>query len=170
MLARICSTTQATPLSLNDRILRECAAMCVETAQGMAALVIETLEPGENLGLLPWWCRIHYLHVAGLSLLAAMLGPGLFTESVSRSWRGILSALRAHEPLSAYVTQCVRTFETLSARILMMRYPSGSDGDSNALLGSGLACGHVSRDVGFDVIFFLFGMECGGRAPHSMTF
>lgn len=118
--------------SLSDRLLKECAKVGVEAAQKVVSLVIETIEPDEAMGLLPWWHRIYYLHIAGTSLLAAMFGPELFTESVSQSWHDVMSALRAHEHLSKYIEQCVRTFETLSARILetQTRYSNPVCGDS----------------------------------------
>jgi hypothetical protein len=74
--------------------------MCVETAQKLTSLIIETLEPNQPMGLLPWWYRVYYLHIAGTNFLAAMFDADLFTTSVSQSWRDVLSALRAHEHLS----------------------------------------------------------------------
>lgn len=149
------------PPSLSDRLLRECAGMCVEAAQKVTWLIIETLEPDEPMGLLPWWYRIYYLHIAGTSFLAAMFGPDLFTESVSQSWHNVMSALRLHEHLSTYVQQCIRTFETLSTRILETRSPNpGGSGDVPLVEGtSGLSFDDIFQDVGFDFDSFLFGTE-----------
>ncbi|OKL57802.1 hypothetical protein UA08_07261 [Talaromyces atroroseus] len=149
------------PPNLSDRLLRECAQICIETAQKIASLIAETLAPDEPIGLLPWWYRIYYLHIAGINFLAAMFEPDLFTESISRSWEIVVSALRAHEHLSTYVLQCVRTFETLSTRILWTRY-SNSNSSVNEAPGegtSGLLYDDIFQDLGFDFDGFLFGAE-----------
>jgi hypothetical protein len=172
MLARFYSmkshtaTAQApsSPPSLSDRLLREGAAMCVETAQKVTSLVIETLEPDEPIGLLPWWYRIYYLHIAGTNFLAAMFGSELFTESVAQSWDSVMSALRAHEHLSTYVQQCIRTFETLSTRILQTRHhpnPASCGGNVPPEEGttSGFYFDDIFQDGGLDFDSFLFGME-----------
>ena len=94
--------------------------MCVETAQSITSLIIKAvnLDGDQPIGLLPWWYRIYFLHIAGTIFLAAMFVPNLVTESVLLSWQDVLSNLRKHEHLSKYVTQCIATFETLSSRIL----------------------------------------------------
>jgi hypothetical protein len=169
MLARFYSMksrtgiVQATsnPPSLSDRLLKECAEMCVEAAQKVTSLIIETLEPDESMGLLLWWYRIYYLHIAGTNFLAAMSGSDLFTESVSQSWHNVMSALRAYEHLGTYVQQCIRTFETLSTRILETRYPN-PDGSGGVLLEegtSGFFFDDIFQDMGFDFDNFLFGTE-----------
>jgi hypothetical protein len=117
------SRTATTPTggrapSLSDRLFRECAGLCVDSAQALASLVVDTLQPGESLGLLPWWYRIYYLHIAGTTFLAAMFVPDLYTNSVAQSWRSVISALHDHQHLSAYVQECICTFETLAARTL----------------------------------------------------
>ena len=149
------------PPSLGDRLLREGAGMCVEAAQKVTSLIIETLEPDESIGLLPWWYRVYFLHIAGTNFLAAMFGSDLFTESVSHSWQNVISALRAHEHLCTYVQQCIRTFETLSARILETRYPKpdGSGDDPLEEGTSGFFFDDIFQDVGFDFDNFLFGTE-----------
>ncbi|KAJ8104412.1 hypothetical protein POJ06DRAFT_244461 [Lipomyces tetrasporus] len=167
MLARFYSMesdrqrTSTNPPSLSDRLLRECAGMCIEAAQKVTSLITETLEPDEPIGLLPWWYRIYYLHIAGANFLAAMFTSDLFTVSVSRSWHDLLSALRAHEHLSTYVQQCVWTFETLSARILETPCPN-LDGGGGAPLAegtSGCCFDDIFQDMGFDFDNFLFGTE-----------
>ena len=150
----------ANPSSLGDRLLRECARMCIETAQKLTSLIIEIHEPDEATGSLPWWYRIYYLHIAGTNFLAAMFEPDLFTESVSQSWHNNMAALRAHSHLSAYVQQCIWTFETLSARILETRYPQlNGSGDITLEEGNaGLVFDDIFRDMDFDFNNFLFGM------------
>jgi hypothetical protein len=126
------SHTAATPPggrgpTLSDRLFRECAGLCVDSAQALASLIIETLKPGESLGLLPWWYRIYYLHIAGTTFLAAMFVSDLYTDSVAQSWSRVISALREHQHLSAYVPECIYTFETLAARILKPQSLSSFD-------------------------------------------
>ncbi|KAF4237041.1 hypothetical protein CNMCM6457_001651 [Aspergillus fumigatiaffinis] len=153
--------SQPIPPTLSDRLLRECAGMCVETAQKLTSLIIETLEPNQPMGLLPWWYRVYYLHIAGTNFLAAMFDADLFTTSVSQSWRDVLSALRAHEHLSIYVQPCIRTFELLSTRILETQYPPPDVTGGIPLdeATSGSLFDHIFQDLGFDCDGFLFGME-----------
>jgi hypothetical protein len=150
--------------SLSHRLLRESASMCIEAAQQMASFVNETLEPDEPIGLIPWWYRIYYLHIAGANFLAAMFRSELFTDSVSQSWKSVLLALRAHEHLSPYVQQCLWTFETLAARITGNPYPS-MDGSGCGLMvdgSSGVSFDDIFKDVNFDFDNFIFGPEdCG---------
>jgi hypothetical protein len=119
--------TGAKASSLSDRLFRKCAGLCVDSAQALASLVIEILKEGESLSLLPWWYRIYYLHTAGTTFLAAMFVPDLYTDSVAQSWRSVISALRDHQHLSAYVQECICTFETLAARILKPQSSSSLD-------------------------------------------
>jgi hypothetical protein len=134
--------------------------MCIEAAQNMTSLVVETLEPDRSTGLLPWWLRIYCLHIAGTHLLAAMFRSDLFTDSVSQSWDNTLSALGAHEHLSSYVQQCIRTFEMLSTKI---RYPNDTDGghghgDGTRTQGaSDVWSDDIFADINFDFDSFLFG-------------
>lgn len=164
MLARFCSFNSATAATaaqetassttLSDRLVKECAAMCIEAAQRLTSLVMETLEPHSSMGLLPWWYRIYYLHIAGINFLAAMFTSDLFTESVSKSWENVLSALRAHDHLSAYVQQCIRIFETLSARALESRNLNLA-GIGDALPSDSFLVDNLFQDVGFDIDDFL---------------
>lgn len=164
MLARFCSfnsttaaaTAQATAssITLGDRLVKECAAMCIEAAQKLTSLVMETLEPDSPMGLLPWWYRIYYLHIAGINFLAAMFTSDLFTESVSRSWETVMSGLRAHDHLSAYVQQCIRIFETLSARALESRNLNLA-GSGDAFPPDSFLVDNLFQDVGFDFDDFL---------------
>ena len=133
--------------------------MCVETAQKVTSLVVETLNPSDPIGLLPWWNRIYYLHIAGTNFLAAMFSPDLFTDKVAQSWQSVLAALRAHEHLSAYVPQCVWTFETLSTKILQTKCPF----PEAQLQGEGASAGWLDdtmfQEIDFDFDNFCFGME-----------
>ncbi|KAJ3550374.1 hypothetical protein NM208_g10 [Fusarium decemcellulare] len=146
--------------SLGDRLVKECARMCIEAAQKITSLIIETLEPYELMGVLPWWYRIFFLHIAGTIFLAAMFRSDLYSESVSQSWHSMLSALRSHEHLSAYVQQCIQTFESLSTRILGT-VNSHTESNGGTMLGEGASGSFddVFQDIGIDFDSFLFGME-----------
>ncbi|KAK9780260.1 putative Zn(2)-C6 fungal-type domain-containing protein [Seiridium cardinale] len=121
-------STCQTPSSLSDRLGKECANMCIEGAQKVTALVKETLETNATIGLLPWWYRLYFLHIPGTIFLAAMFRSELFTDEVEQSWHDVIACLRKHAHLSAYVPQCIDTFETLSKRILETRSINGEGG------------------------------------------
>ena len=166
MLACFCAMKSDTATSnipsLGDRLVREGARMCIEAAQRMTSLVVETLEPDKSTGLLPWWLRIYCLHIAGTHLLAAMFRSDLFTDSVLQSWDNTLSALHAHEHLSSYVQQCIRAFEMLSTRILDTRNintdGSHGNGDGTRTQGaSDVLSDDIFADINFDFDSFLFG-------------
>lgn len=150
-----------------DKFLRDCAVLCIESAQKMTELVDQEHNPGPDLGSIMWWHRVFYLHVAGTVLLASMLqADDLFTQSVSRSWQVAMRALRAHAHLSASVQQCVATFDTLSAKISDAQHlVSGADRVSlDPLRGcdepfSGADFQDVFQDLGIDLDSCLFGIE-----------
>ena len=134
--------------------------MCVEAAQSLTSLIIESLEPDQSIGLIPWWYRIFYLHIAGTTFLAAMFGPELFTESVSQSWNDTISALRAHEHLSRYVQQCIRTFECLSTKILETRLPKRDSSFEIPLdVHDEFCLDNIFPDEGLNFDNFLFGVD-----------
>jgi hypothetical protein len=133
--------------------------MCVDAAQGVTFLVTETLEPCEPIGIIPWWTRIYYLHIAGVIFLAAMVGSDLFTDSVSQSWLDVLAGLRAHVHLSTYVQQCICTFEALSAKILQTTGSSLQGGSEPLAEGAGFCFDDIFQDIRFDFDEFLFRTE-----------
>lgn len=161
MLTRYFSKqSPSTSTGLSSRLLRECAVMCVETAERIVTMILDSIEPNEAIGLLPWWYRVYYLHIAGTIFLAAMLGD-LFTESVLQSWNSMLTSLREHVHLSTFIPHCIRTFETLSARILETRNPnvnhcedSPPDNDT-----AGLCFDDIFKDFDLDFNSFIFGIK-----------
>jgi hypothetical protein len=174
--------------SLNPRIVQDCAAVCVENAQNVIALIVDECSPtgypdtsGEGAvasagaefssgsGIIPWWYRVFYLHVAAIVLMAATLQPNLCTPAVSESWTRAMAALRAHEHLSPFVSQCLTTFETLSAGmgahnhqsphvppVTEERAPGDLDSASMPPLHDVLF-----QDVAFETEAMFFGMEDG---------
>lgn len=140
--------------------MHDCALLCIESAQQMISLVQREYTPGENFGVIPWWHRILYLHLAGTILIAAMLRADLVTPSVTQSWDTAMLVLRAHCHLSALVKQCVTTFQTLSSKIMGAQSPVGrQDGHLDS---SGPPNGYfhdLFQDVEFDVDNSVFGVE-----------
>jgi hypothetical protein len=122
----------------------------------MIALAQEYHKPDESIGLLPWWHRVLYLHVAGTTLIAATLRADLFTSSISQSWNIAMSALHAHENFSPFVQQRVSTFQTLSSRILETHHNTFlplEGGPSNVYFQD------VFQDLGFETDNLLFGKD-----------
>lgn len=113
---------------------------------------------GVNIGMVPWWHRVFYLHVAGTVLIAAMLQPDLYTSSVSQSWNTAMMVLRAHAHLSASIQQCVLTFQALSSKILEAQRPvSGKAAPPDG----GVSTNAYFQDIFQDLVFdnSLFGAE-----------
>jgi hypothetical protein len=187
MLARYClSRIPAVPndstsdRGLGVRIVQDCAALCVENAQKMITLLVDDCgaSDGAGVGVIPWWYRVFYLHVAGTVLMAATLQSALCSPAVSESWGRAMTALRAHEHLSPFVSQCLSTFETLSSGMgahhrnhhphhphqpyapLAQETVEGASGVDDS---TGIATPHLQdvlfQDVVFDADAFLFGME-----------
>lgn len=166
MLARYCSTNQSnepTPKAknLNERVVKDCAEICIENAQAMISLVQKVHTPGETFGITIWWTRIFYLHLAGTILIAAMLRADLFTASVSQSWDTAMHLLRAHAHLSPSIQQCVTVFSTLSLKIIEA-HPSPTHHPLTQDDGMGVSNSHfhdVLHDMGSDLDNSLFGIE-----------
>lgn len=186
MLARYClsripvvASDSTGDRGLGVRIVQDCAALCVENAQKMITLLVDDCNTpdGAGVGIIPWWYRVFYLHVAGTVLMAATLQPALCSPAVSESWGRAMTALRAHEHLSPFVSQCLGTFETLSSGMgAHHRNPQSyhsqqpcallaqetSKGASGVNDGTGIATPQLQdafQDVVFDADAFLFGME-----------
>lgn len=166
MLARCCFipspavTNSAVDLGLEDRFTINCASLCVETAQKMISLVLEQYKPDAGTIVLSWWHRVFYLHVASTILVGAMLRADLFTESVSQSWNGAMSTLRAHEHLCPFVQQCVANFESLASKISVTCLPGSSSSQAPSSESiSNIYFQDVFQDMAFDPDNFIFGKE-----------
>jgi hypothetical protein len=119
-LVRFCLTSFA-PVGINqkldNRMLGECARLCVENAQTIIDLVVEDLGSEPATRVLPWWWRIFYLWIASLHLIAAMLRQDVFGPDVSEHWAKALSTLSAHEHLSAFVPPCMAGFRDMRQKV-----------------------------------------------------
>ncbi|KAJ4252463.1 hypothetical protein NW762_011064 [Fusarium torreyae] len=111
------------------------------------------------MGILPWWYRVYYLHIAGTIFLAAMLKPDLYTNEVQRCWDDFISALRQHEHLSLYVSQCVQNFTTLSTRILGARRLDFDMSTATVEQVGDPAFTNAFQDIGINLDEFLFDIE-----------
>ncbi|KAL2148303.1 hypothetical protein VTH82DRAFT_2451 [Thermothelomyces myriococcoides] len=170
MLARLClaqpaagrsSAGNASDRSLGQRILQDCASVCVESSRRMIDLVYEThdaADPTRAAAIIPWWYRILYLFVASQHILAAMLRPDAFPPpATSDGLSKALSVLRAQEHLSPCVTRCVKSFETMSQKIATI-HQSTADGMQASEVP--FACFQdVFHDLGFDTESSLLGMD-----------
>ncbi|KAI1378154.1 putative fungal-specific transcription factor [Hypoxylon crocopeplum] len=164
MLARFClsqhqvATSPPLGQGLEDRLLQTYASLCVESSQSMIAVVYEHHNTDGAVGIIPWWSRVFYLHVAGTVLIAAMLRASLYTSSVAQSWSRAIAALQAHEHLSPFVEQCVSTFHTLSCKLTDLQQQSS--GQAPPLEGpSSTYFQDVFHDMGFGADDFLFGKD-----------
>ncbi|KAJ5731796.1 uncharacterized protein N7483_006304 [Penicillium malachiteum] len=142
--------------SLSERLLKEGARMCVEAAQSVTSLVVETLDLGPSIGILPWWTRIYYLHIAGVIFLAAMVESDLFTCSVRRSWQNVMETLYAHIHLSTYVQQCITTFEALYMKASHANSLHTLDESVKLTSDWGFSSEDIFHDINFDFDEFLF--------------
>lgn len=157
MLCRMYSESPCTSI-LSGRLTKECATICLETAQKIIRVVLSAMNQDVLIGILPWWYRIYYLHMAGTHFLAAMCTSDLYNDSMAESWHTVLSALRSHEHLSEYVKQCVATFESLSVRILQVRC-GNPHVDSLKDTAAPLTFDDIFQEMGFDFNHFLFSQE-----------
>lgn len=178
MLARFCllkphtTTFPASTDTSKERMLYECASLCVSTAMQFINLITENNSPSSlsasGINIIPWWHRIFYLHVASMIIIAASLRADLFTSSVAQSWDKAMDALKEHENLSPFVAQCVGMFQGLRERIREMhltkedetRQAVGEEREGEA--GEANPTSYFQdafHDIGFDPDNFLFGKE-----------
>lgn len=165
MLARFClpkSQAERVPApvgqGLGDRILQDCATLCVENSQKMIGLVFDNYRSDTAIGFLPWWYRVFYLYVASQNLIAAMLRPEVFAPVVLEPWGKAMATLCAHEHLSASVQRCISTFQTMWHKVSGIPYP-GSDQDLPLEAPSNSCFQDVFEHLGFQTELPLFGME-----------
>lgn len=133
--------------------------LCVENAQALIALVDDCCAAdGNGIGLMPWWHRVLYLHVAGTVLLAAEFQGSLTTLAISDSWGRMMTVLRSHDHLSPFVSQSITIFERLWSKITTQQ-----SAEAFALLTDGMSSPSYFqdflRDVGFDSNDIMFGMN-----------
>jgi hypothetical protein len=126
----------------------------------MITLITTYQAPSNTVGIIPWWNRILYLHVAGTTLIAATLRSDLFTPSISQSWNQVMQLLREHAYLSPFVEQCVEMFENLSTRILETHHSNENRFSISTQEGAlNMYFQDVFQDLAFDPNEFSFGRE-----------
>ncbi|KAI1325693.1 fungal-specific transcription factor domain-containing protein [Xylariaceae sp. FL0255] len=138
---------------LEYRIVRECAALCVENAQEIIGLIYEHHKPDDaNGGIMPWWNSVFYVYIVATVLAAAMLKADLYTTAAAMAWDQVILVLTAHEHLSPWVRQSRSAFQTLCRKILGTHHPGGATDQGLAIdMGSAQAnMTDVFQDVSFD--------------------
>lgn len=105
--------------TLENRVLRECALLCVSTAQGVISTLLKYQTADGTVGPLPaWWYRVYYVHTAATILIAAKLRPEVFSGAdLGRSWCQAMSVLKAHEKFGQSARRCVAALHFLSAKM-----------------------------------------------------
>ena len=166
MLARFClpqhhGEKAPVPSGLGNRILQECATLCVENAHKIITLIDDSSMLNETIGLLPWWYRVFYLHIASQHLIAAMLRPDVFAPTATESWNKAMSALRALEHLSPSVQRCIASFQAMWQKVVAIRSSNFSGGSRGSApeAASDASYQHVFQHLGFDTDFLDFGVE-----------
>jgi hypothetical protein len=99
--------------------------------------------------------------------MAATLQPTLCTPAVSESWNCVMAALRAHEHLSPFVSQCLATFEMLSVGMGTQQEtpqyvpPVAEDGTPGNVDSASVPPLHdvLFQDIVFETEAMFFGME-----------
>ncbi|PVH87582.1 hypothetical protein DL98DRAFT_581591 [Cadophora sp. DSE1049] len=157
LLARLClSPNRESQDELSSRLKlgleRDGGALCIQAAQDMIAVVVACTK-SEIAGILPWWHRIFYLHIAGTILIAAMLREDLWTLAAKQCWESTMSAFHAMEHLNPFVKQCVEHFQMLSCKVLET-HQSSTD-----VPVDGIYFQDIFRDIGFDQDSYCFGKE-----------
>lgn len=116
--------------SLADNFARDCASMCVGIAQNMISQMDKCCQvDASSVGLMPWWYRIFYLHLASTVLVIAHLRAELVSSTpASQHWDLAMAGLQAHEHLSPFVKQCVASFQMLAAKVSLITAPKHDSG------------------------------------------
>lgn len=108
------------PDPLETRVFRECALLCVSTAQEVISTLLKHQVSDGTVGLLPaWWYRVYYVYTAATVLIAAKLRPEVFPGAeLSRSWSQAMSVLKTHEKFGPSARRCVAALHFLSAKMV----------------------------------------------------
>ncbi|KAJ9151385.1 Fungal specific transcription factor [Pleurostoma richardsiae] len=171
LLVRFCvdqpgGTDRSEEGSLGDAVLESCAAICVRTARGMIALLLQYHSQNSGIGVLPlWWYRVFYIYTAATILAAATLRPAQFPRSeISESWNQALLLLRAHEGLSDAVRVFTTALQTLFSKVQETQNGSAYGWDGAGGLPDALDAAHgvadgIYPDAGFDIDSIIFGAD-----------
>ncbi|KAL5044578.1 fungal-specific transcription factor domain-containing protein [Aspergillus fruticulosus] len=124
MLAQLCLarlpneyTYPATPnMSLDDSISRTCATLCIDSVNKIITL-LQNSGMTSSRALIPWWHRFFYLYITMQHLIAAMLRPDIFGDTVPSLWEKSIALLAAHEHLSVSVRRCLASFQGMWQKV-----------------------------------------------------
>ncbi|CAI6100897.1 unnamed protein product [Clonostachys chloroleuca] len=133
VLASFCLSSQGGELvqsteSLEVRTLKECAIMCVSTAQKIISVLLKYQAIDGSIGYLPaWWYRVYYVYTAATVLIAAKLRPEVLPEpDFNQTWGEAMSILRDHERFGQSARRCGTALQLLSAKIQQPEAPRPS--------------------------------------------
>ncbi|KAI0160641.1 hypothetical protein GGR57DRAFT_499318 [Xylariaceae sp. FL1272] len=106
--------------TIEDGIIRSCAALSVESAKNMIAAICANEEWNSHSfnKIIPWWHKFFYLYIALTILTAAMLRSDLYTSEVTLAWDQAMSFLATYESLSPFIQQSRAAFLALNRKIL----------------------------------------------------
>lgn len=146
---------------LENRVLQDCAVICIDNAQKVIDLVSEDYTTsGAAIGRLPWWFRIFYLWIATLHLIAAMLRPDVFKPMILDHWNKAMATLYAHEHISPSIQRCTANFRGMWQKVTDIRNKLAGDQDvpdTNQLFFQhlGFDAGGMMSDFGVDDMTWL---------------
>ena len=103
---------------LEDRILRNCAALCVQSAQKLIDLIAEARQPSTMTCVMPWWYQVFYLWIATHHLIAAMLRPEVFESEGSSYWDKAIETLSHFKHLTPFVPRGIATLRNMWQKVL----------------------------------------------------
>lgn len=120
LLFRFCLEPPPEPPTptLRHRVLRECAHLCVTTAQSLFATIAAHHPADGTVGLLPaWWYRLYYVYTAATILVVARLRADFFVEGeVRASWDVAMGVLSRHEKFGRSARRCIAVLNILSEK------------------------------------------------------
>lgn len=119
MPATSCEPDDPTRDTLQDRLIKQSALLCVSTAQRVVSILNQYQGVDGSTGLLPaWWYRLYYLFTAAAILITARLRPEIFeVTNIADSWTQAMSLLRKHEMFGSSARRCVAALHILSSKM-----------------------------------------------------
>ncbi|KAL6232753.1 fungal-specific transcription factor domain-containing protein [Aspergillus navahoensis] len=104
-------------MSLDDSITQTCATLCIESVNKIITL-LQNSGTISTRALIPWWHRVFYLYITMQHLIAAMLRPDIFGDTVPCLWDRSIALLAAHEHLSVSVRRCLASFQGMWQKVI----------------------------------------------------
>lgn len=133
-------------------MLRECALLCVSTAQDIISTLLRHQTVDGTVGLLPaWWYRVYYVYTAATVLIAAKLRPDVFSRAdLGRSWGEAMAVLGRHERFGQSARRCTAALHFLASKMGQEDATEGYE-DGNV---EQVQCADFVSDLSFDNVDF----------------